>query len=100
MLIVAGEIRMQAGTRDQFLTAVAPLVAATLLEDGCHTYAFTPDPDDADLIRLYELWDGEESLAAHLASAHIAEWATTSAALPIVSADLMKYTVTDAAPLG
>ena len=54
---------MQSGTRDQFLAAVAPLVAATLLEDGCHTYAFTPDPDDADLIRLYELWDDEASLA-------------------------------------
>jgi quinol monooxygenase YgiN len=99
MVIVAGEIRMHAGTRHEFLTAVAPLVAATLLEDGCHTYAFTPDPDDADLIRLYELWEDDASLAAHLASAHIGEWATTSATLPIVSADVMKYTVTDAAPL-
>ena len=32
MLIVAGEIRMQAGTRDQFFTAVRPMVAASLLE--------------------------------------------------------------------
>jgi quinol monooxygenase YgiN len=100
MLIVAGEIRMQSGTRDQFLTAVKPLVAATLLEDGCHTYAFSPDPDDDDLIRLYELWDDEASLAAHLASEHIAEWRTTSASLPILSADIVKYTVTEGVPLG
>jgi quinol monooxygenase YgiN len=100
MLIVAGEIRMQADTRGQFFAAVGPVVAATLLEDGCHTYAFTPDPDDADLIRLYELWDDEASLAAHLGSPHIAAWQTTSAGLPIASADLMKYTVTDAVPLG
>lgn len=100
MLIVAGEIRMQAGTREQFLSAVGSLVAKTLLEDGCHTYAFTPDPDDADLVRLYELWDGEAALAGHLSSSHIADWRRTSAALPILSADLTKYTVTDATPLG
>jgi quinol monooxygenase YgiN len=100
MLIVAGEIRMQSGTRDQFLAAVGSLVAATLLEHGCQTYAFTPDPDDADLIRLYELWDDEESLTAHLGSPHIAAWQSTSAELPILSADLFKYTVTDAVPLG
>lgn len=99
MLIVAGEIRMQADTRDQFLAAVGPLVAATLLEPGCHAYAFTPDPDDADLIRLYELWDDEESLGGHMRSPHIAEWRATSAGLPILSADLTKYTVTDAVPL-
>jgi quinol monooxygenase YgiN len=100
MLIVAGEIRVQAGTRDQFITAVRPLVAATLLEEGCHTYAFTPDPDDDDLLRLYELWDDEPSLAAHLGSEHIAEWRAVSAVLPILSADIMKYTVTEGVPLG
>jgi quinol monooxygenase YgiN len=100
MLIVAGEIRMQAGTRDQFFAAVGPLVAATLLENGCHTYAFTPDPDDPDLVRLYELLDDEASLAAHLGSPHIEAWRATRAGLPVASADLVQYTVTDAVPLG
>lgn len=100
MLIVAGEIRVRSGGRDRVLAAVRPLVAATLLEDGCHTYAFTPDPDDDDLIRLYERWDDEAALAAHLASEHIAEWRTTSASLPILSADITKYTVSEGVPLG
>jgi quinol monooxygenase YgiN len=100
MLIVAGEIRMQPGTRDQFLEAVRPVVAATLLEEGCRVYAFTPDPDDADLVRLYELWDDEAAIAAHLASEHLAAWRTTSASLPIRSRDIMKYTIAEAVPLG
>jgi quinol monooxygenase YgiN len=100
MLIVAGEIRMKPGTRDRFLAAVGPLVAATIEEAGCHTYAFTPDPTDADLIRLYELWDGEPSLAAHFESAHIAAWQEVRATLPIVSSSLHKYIVTDSVPLG
>jgi quinol monooxygenase YgiN len=100
MLIIAGEFRMQPGTRDQFFEAVAPMVRDTLTEPGCRAYAFTPDLDDDDLIRLWELWDDEDSLAGHFASAHMAAWQERSAALPVVSRDITKYTVTDASPLG
>lgn len=100
MLIIAGEIRMQPGTRDQFFESVAPMVAATLREPGCRTYAFTPDPDDADLIRLYELWDDDESLAGHFASQHMAEWRERGATLPVIERNLHKYTISEASPLG
>lgn len=91
---------MQPGTRDVFFEAVAPMVAATLDEPGCRTYAFTPDPDDPDLIRLFELWDDEAALAGHVSSAHMAEWRTRSASLPVVSRDLHKYSVADVERLG
>ncbi len=100
MLIVAGEIRMQPGTRQQFLDAVAPVVAATCAERGCRQYAFTPDPDDADLIRLYELWDDESCLLDHLDSAHIAGWRVTSATLPVASRNLHRYDIGAVSPLG
>lgn len=100
MLIIAGEIRMQPGTRERFFEAVAPMVAATLQEPGCRAYAFTPDPDDAALIRLWELWDDEESLAGHFASTHMAEWRERGRSLPVVSRDIAKYTVADVTPLG
>lgn len=99
MLIIAGEFRMQPGTRDQFFDAVAPMVRDTLTEPGCRAYAFTPDLDDSELIRLWELWDDEEALAGHFASAHMATWRERSAALPIVSRDVNKYTISDVAPL-
>lgn len=94
MLIVAGEFRMQPGTRDQFFEAVAPMVEATLTEP-----AFTPDLDDPDLIRLWELWDDEKALARHFASAHMAEWRERSAVLPVVSRVINKHTVADVSPL-
>lgn len=101
MLIVAGEIiTTSEDGRSRFLAAVAPVVTATLREAGCQTYAFTPDPTDACLIRLYELWDQESSLEAHLASSHIAEWQTVQASLPIVGRSIHKYTISDVAPLG
>ncbi len=99
MLIIAGEIRMEPGTRDQFFEAVAPMVAATLEEPGCRTYAFTPDPTDGDLVRLYELWTDDESLQGHFESQHMAEWRARSAALPVADRNLHKYTISDSIPL-
>jgi quinol monooxygenase YgiN len=99
MLIVAGEIRMRPGTRHQFLTAVAPMVAASVVEPGCRAYAFTPDPDDDDLLRLYELWDDEAALAGHARSEHMAAWRERGRDLPVVSRDLQVLTIADARPL-
>ncbi|MDE0189281.1 MAG: putative quinol monooxygenase [bacterium] len=100
MIIVAGTFRMEPGSRVRFLEEVAPMVSATLEEAGCRVYAFTPDPDDPDLIRLYELWDHQEALDQHFGSEHMAAWKERAASLPIMSRDIMCYTVTDARPLG
>ena len=100
MVIVAGTFRVEPGSRSRFFEEVAPVVAATLEEPGCRVYAFTPDPDDADLIRLYELWDHQEALNQHFASEHMAAWKERAASLPIMSRDIMSYTVADARPLG
>lgn len=99
MLIIAGEFRMQPGTRDRFFEAVAPMVEATLTEPGCLAYAFTPDPNDDDLVRLWELWDDEEALAGHFASEHMAAWRQRAADLPVVSRKVNKYTVSDVTQL-
>jgi quinol monooxygenase YgiN len=94
MLIVAGEFVMEPGTRAQFFLAVAPMVAATLDEPGCSVYAFTADPDDDDLIRLYEEWDSQQSLDAHFGSAHMAAWRERSASLPVVSRNVRVHEAT------
>lgn len=99
MLIIAGEIRMQPGTRHQFFEAVAPMVEASVAEPGCRAYAFTPDPNDDDLIRLWELWDDDAALAAHASSEHMAAWRERGRDLPVASRDLHVYTVTNVAPL-
>lgn len=95
MLIIAGEFRMQPGTRQQFFEAVAPMVAATLTEPGCRAYAFSPDLNDSDLIHLWELWDDDEALAGHFASEHMAAWQQRYADLPLASRNVNKYTVSD-----
>lgn len=100
MLIVAGEITCEAGSRDRCLAAVAPMVAATRQEVGCRSYVFSPDTDDEALIHLYELWDDADALAGHFASTHMAEWNKVKATLPFTGMSIMKYTIADSEPLG
>ncbi len=99
MLIVAGSILTSDDGRDVFLDAVKPMVAATLDEPGCHEYAFTPDPNDANRILLYELWDDQDALDGHFASDHMAQWQQASQGLPVVGADIKKYTISEVGPV-
>jgi len=99
MLIVAGSITTGDDGREQFLAAVRPMVSATRAELGCHEYAFTPDPDDPNRILLYELWDDQGALDDHFASEHMAQWQQDSKGLPVVGADIKKYTISAVGPV-
>ena len=66
MIIVAGHLEFaDRADRDAVIAASADLQQATLDESGCLAYAFTPDPCLDARVCIYELWEDEESLAAH-----------------------------------
>jgi len=99
MLIVAGSITTRDDGRERFLTAVRTMVSATRAEPGCQEYAFTPDPDDPNRILLYERWDDQDALNGHFASEHMAQWQRDSKDLPVVGADIKKYTISAVGPV-
>jgi quinol monooxygenase YgiN len=99
MLIIAGSITTQDGHRDAFLTAVGPMVAATHTEAGCQEYAFSPDPDNANRIMLFELWDDQDALDAHFATDHMAEFQAKMAGIAVAQMDIKKYTISDVGPV-
>ena len=52
--------------RDAIVASSAPIQAATRRDEpGCLVYSFAADAVEPDLIQVYELWDDEQSLAAH-----------------------------------
>jgi epoxide hydrolase-like predicted phosphatase len=54
--------------RDAIVASSAPIQAATRHDEpGCLVYSFAADAVEPDLIQVYELWEDEESLAAHFA---------------------------------
>ena len=99
MLIVAGSILTENDGRDVFLTAVKRMVTATLEEPGCREYAFTPDPNDPNRILLFEIWDDQDALDGHFASDHMAQWQSDSKGLPVLGADIKKYTISEVGPV-
>ena len=52
--------------REALIDKSAPIQKATRDDEpGCLVYCFAADPCQDNLIQVYELWESEESLAAH-----------------------------------
>ncbi len=68
MIVVAGYFDMAEGDRRTYLDSKAAQAAHTLSESGCQEYAFSADDAHPGRVRLIELWDTMDDLAAHLAN--------------------------------
>lgn len=91
MLLIEGWLKLGAGEFDKVREAGIAMVTATNQEEGCLHYSFAQDIADPDLIRISERWESQEALAAHGASAHMAEFNKTMAGVKREGADLWLY---------
>jgi quinol monooxygenase YgiN len=65
------EFRIKPEWVDAFAQAIAHNALASLgLESGCRQFEVCRDPGDAALFFLYELYDDDAAVQAHLQSAH------------------------------
>jgi quinol monooxygenase YgiN len=72
VILVTGTIDIDPDQRDAFVAAAQKVTAPTRAEEGCEHYAFSADLDDAGRFHVSERWASEESMAAHMASPHLA----------------------------
>lgn len=91
MLLIEGWLKLATGEFDKVADQARAMVAATNQEAGCLHYAFARDIVDPDLIRISERWDSQEALAAHSASAHMAEFNKAMGSVQREGADLWLY---------
>ena len=102
MIQINGTITLAPGTiaeNPETVEAIKTMVAASRAEDGCLTYTFAQDLSDPDSLIIYERWRDQEALAAHGASAHMAEFQKVMAANPPLGRDLRVYQTDDGQPL-
>lgn len=66
MLIVAGHFDIDPADRDAFLEARSPAMTATRSEGGCLEYVMSADPINPDRVVLFERWEDQASLDAHM----------------------------------
>jgi quinol monooxygenase YgiN len=92
-VVISGEIDVDPETREATILDAQPLIAAALAEPGCVHYAWTADPAKPGRVHVFEEWDTEADLIAHLAAAPYRDMAGHLAARGILSAVTRKYRV-------
>ena len=90
---VIGQFRMPPENMAAARPSMRKVMEATRAEAGCIQYNFAEDVLDPGLIRVSELWESREQLAAHLKTPHMAVWAEERAALGLSGRDIGVYAI-------
>jgi len=89
MIIVGGEFTVEADKREDFLAGRHEGMRTSRAEEGCLEYTFSADPLDPTRVLLFERWENQEALDAHLSALRsapppsVAGVAPTSAAITV-----------------
>jgi quinol monooxygenase YgiN len=67
VIIVNGTFEVDPAERDAFLTERLPRMRSSRAEAGCLEYTFAADPLQDDRVVLFERWESQAHLDAHLA---------------------------------
>jgi quinol monooxygenase YgiN len=67
VLILAGEFEVDPDNREAFLASRTDVMRTSRSEPGCLEYAMSADPVDPARVLLFERWESQEHLDAHLA---------------------------------
>jgi quinol monooxygenase YgiN len=66
MLIVGGVFEVEPDDREAFIAARHDMMRRSRAEPGCLEYTFAADPLEPGRVLLYERWESQEALDAHL----------------------------------
>ena len=100
MIVIAGTISIDPARRDVAIAAMRELMAETRKEKGCVAYAMSGDFDDAGTIRLFEEWESQDALNAHMKAPHMAKFQSQIPNLGFRGMKAERYEVGSKGPLG
>ena len=99
MIIIAGTLTFDADKAGLLAEGFDKMQAASLAEDGCHAYEYYLDRKSPGTVLMFEKWETDEALAAHMQSPHMAEFGATMGGIGITGMDLKKYSGATEGPL-
>ena len=99
MLLIEGTFNLEPADRDPFLEAAKAVMAETLKEDGCHSYCFSPDIIDSGMVHIFEKWESQDHLSAHMKADHIRTFGRALKPLTILSRKFTQYEVASEKPM-
>ena len=99
MIIIAGTITFDPAKREALESGFAAMQAETLKETGCHGYEIYNSRSDDGTVLIFEKWDNDEALGAHMVSPHMAAFGGVMGAIGITGVDIKKYSGATEGPL-
>jgi quinol monooxygenase YgiN len=66
VVIVGGRFEVEPHQREEFIASRHDLIRASRAETGCLEYTFSADPIEPDRVVLFERWETQVDLDAHL----------------------------------
>ena len=100
MIVIAGTITIDPAKRDVAIAAMRDLMTETRKEKGCVAYVMSGDFEDAGCIRLFEEWESQEAIDAHVKAPHMAKFQAQIPNLGFRGMKLERYEATSKGPLG
>ena len=97
-MIVGGTFELDPELRDAFIASRAEMMRNSRSEPGCIEYTFCADPLDPSRVVLFEKWDDQAALDAHIAAMRAAPRPSEPGIAPI-SSSIMIYDVVGERPL-
>ena len=99
MVIVGGSFEVDPNDREQFITSRHELMRASRAEDGCIEYTFGADPIVPGRVVLFERWESQAALDAHIAALRAGPRSPRDD-VPTITSSIIIYDVSGERPLG
>lgn len=73
-IVVAGHVTVKPEHRDEAVQRAIAIARDSESEDGCISYRFFCDLEDANVFHIFEEWESQEALDAHFQTEHLKEF--------------------------
>jgi quinol monooxygenase YgiN len=99
MIIITGRVRVHPDQRDAAIAAAQDMRKRTIDEPGCIDYRFWSATDDPNAILLFEQWEEQSALQAHLAAPHMTAFLAQIEPAVDGALEVTRFEVSDHGPL-
>lgn len=99
MLVIAGTISIDPEKCEAATAAALEMMEATHREDGCISYTFSRELADPGGFRIFEEWQSQEALDAHMKTPHMAKFQGLMGGFGVRGMKVQRYEVASVEPL-
>ncbi|WP_428267920.1 putative quinol monooxygenase [Haliangium sp.] len=99
MIAIAGQLRLDPANHESAVTAIQAMMDATRKEAGCISYTVSADLGAPGVFYIFEEWDSDEAVAAHIKTPHMAALQQALGGLGVQELRLQRYEVSAVSPL-